>query len=230
MKNILLIIVCLVFNNFCSVAQQPGKKYPVPEFSNEVYYLKKDSVNSLIRLEKGSSKLESKTKMGGLGGSEMGYEIDGEKSTTRLRSGTDLSFVFSSGVASGSTSESGSNSFERDSMMKANGMDPSMMQQGMGGMGSMTDPASSLTLYKAETGKGKRKVMIQKSPGAMPFGSKKIKMSDKLTFSVKKINEGYWELVIDKYLSKGEYIFTYSNIMSMNGMSGETLLFAFAIE
>jgi hypothetical protein len=49
-----------------------------------VYYLKKDSINSVIRLEKGSSKMEAKTKMGGLGGSEMGYEMSGEKSTVLL--------------------------------------------------------------------------------------------------------------------------------------------------
>jgi hypothetical protein len=104
------------------------------------------------------------------------------------------------------------------------------MGQGMPGMSSMTDPANSITLYKVETGKGKRKILLQKSPGAMPFGGKKIKSSDKLTFSVKNIKEGYWELVIDKTLSKGEYIFTHTNAMSMSGMSGDLLLFAFGID
>ncbi|MBA3673787.1 MAG: hypothetical protein H0W75_02335 [Chitinophagaceae bacterium] len=56
------------------------KKYPEPEFSNERYYLKKDSVNTAIRLEKNSSKMEAKTKMGGLGGFENGYEMEGGKS------------------------------------------------------------------------------------------------------------------------------------------------------
>jgi hypothetical protein len=202
-----------------------AQKYPQPEFSNEVYYLKKDSINLVVRLEKGSSKMESKTKMGGLGGSEMGYEMVGEKSGVRLVNAKNLSFVFSTGASSGSSSSNA----ERDSMMKANGMDPSM-GQGMPGMSSMTDPANSITLYKVETGKGKRKILLQKSPGAMPFGGKKIKSSDKLTFSVKNIKEGYWELVIDKTLSKGEYIFTHTNAMSMSGMSGDLLLFAFGID
>jgi hypothetical protein len=87
-----------------------------------VYYLKKDSMNSVIRLEKGISKMESKTKMGSLGGSEMCYEMSGEKSTVRLNKVNNFSFVFSSGTSSGSSSSNA----ERDSMMKANGMDPSM--------------------------------------------------------------------------------------------------------
>jgi uncharacterized protein YxeA len=70
-----------------------GQKYPEPEFSNEISYLKKDSVNSIVRLEKGSSKMDTKTKMGGFGGSESGYEMEGEKSTVRLNSGHNLSFV-----------------------------------------------------------------------------------------------------------------------------------------
>jgi hypothetical protein len=220
MKYFILSAVA-VFSNLILHAQ----KYPQPEFSNEVYYLKKDSVNSVIRLEKGSSKMESKTKMGGLGGSEMGYEIAGEKSGVRLNKVNNFSFVFSTGASSGSPSSNA----ERDSMLKANGMDPSMTQ-GMPSMSSMTDPANSITLYKVETGKGKRKILMQKSPGAMPFGSKKIKSTDKLTFSIKNIKEGYWELVIDKPLSKGEYIFTYSNVLSMNGMTGDLLLFAFGID
>jgi hypothetical protein len=199
-----------------------AQKYPEPEFSNEVYYLKKDSVNSIIRLEKGSSKMESKTKMGGFGGSESGYELADSKSAVRLKSGSNLSFVYSTGAASPSSSK------ERDSMMQANGMDPSMMQ-GMTGMNGMNDPASTITLYQLEQANGKRKVLLQKNPGMIPFGSKKQKSSAKYTFSVKKIKEGYWELVIDKFLPNGEYAFTMMNMMNM-GMGGETLLFAFAID
>jgi hypothetical protein len=75
-------LLCLILS--CTallLSAQPGKKnYPEPEFSNEVYYLQKDSIYSLIRLEKGASKMETKTKMGGFGGAEMGYTLDGEKS------------------------------------------------------------------------------------------------------------------------------------------------------
>ena len=199
---------------------QPDKiKYPDPEFSKEVYFLKKDNVATVVRLEKNSSKMESKTKMGGMGGSENGYTIDGEKSPVRINNTNNISFVFSTGASAPSSSSS------QDSMMRANGMDPSMMQSAMG---SMTDPANMITLYKAESGKGKRKILMMKSPGAMPFGSKKMQSSDKFTFSVKKIREGYWELVIDKPLTKGEYAFSMMS-MGMASMDGGTTLFAFGV-
>ena len=213
---------------FLSVATflyaQPDKtNYPEPEFSKEVCYLKKDSINSVVRLEKESSKVESKTKMGGMGGYEMGYVLDGEKSTARLNKRPDLSFVFSTGASVKSSSP------EKDSMMRANGMDPSMMNEmeGMSGMGGMMDPADMITLYKAESAKGKRKILMQKAGGA--FGGKKSQSSDKYTFSVKKIREGYWELVIDKPLPKGEYAFSMIG-MGMSNMDGSTTLFAFAID
>ncbi|MEP7373556.1 MAG: hypothetical protein ABI675_09235 [Chitinophagaceae bacterium] len=197
-----------------------AQKYPEPEFSSEVYYLKKDSVNSLIRLEKGSAKMENKTKMGGFGGSEMGYVLDEEKSRVRLTKRPDFSFVFSNGSSVKTSSP------ERDSMMRANGMDPSMME-GMNGAGGMNDPANTITLYKAESAKGKRKILMQKAPGA--FGGKKMQSSDKYTFSVKKIREGYWELVIDKPLPKGEYAFSMMG-MGMGNMDGSTTLFSFAVD
>ena len=91
---------------FCSIAylyvdafaQTNNAMYPEPEYSNEVYLLKKDS-NKVIRLEKGSSKMNTKTKLGGMGGMENGYSIEGAKSTIRLPSGNGLIFVFSTGVS-----------------------------------------------------------------------------------------------------------------------------------
>jgi hypothetical protein len=197
-----------------------AQSYPEPEFSNEVYYLKKDSVASVMRLEKGSSKLETKTKMGGMGGYESGYTLDGEKSTVRLRTGSNLSFIISKGGRGVSSSS------KTDSIMKANGIDPSAMS---GMMGNMNDPSSTINLYKAESEKGKRKVLMQKSGGAMPFASKKNQSSDKFTFSVKKIREGYWELVVDKSLPRGEYAFTMMG-MGVGSMDGSTTLFAFGID
>ena len=221
MKKCFFIALTILASSPFLFAQSEKTKYPEPEFSNEVYYLKKDSTNTAVRLEKGSSKMESKTKMGGMGGSESGYVLDGEKSTVRLqRTGSNLSFIISKG-GGGSSSSS-----QTDSMMKANGMDPSMMS---GMMGSMNDPSSTITLYKAESEKGKRKILMQKSGGAMPFASKKSKSSDKYTFSVKKIREGYWELVIDKTLPKGEYAFSMMG-MGMGNMDGSTLLFAFGVD
>jgi hypothetical protein len=97
----------------------------------------------------------------------------------------------------------------------------------MSGMGNTMDIGNTVTLYKAESEKGKRKILIQKSPGA--FGMKKVKSSDKYTFSVKKIREGYSELVIDKPLPRGEYIFT-AMAMGMGNMDGSMTLFAFAVD
>ena len=220
MKKYLFLSASAILTSLSLWAQPGNTKYPEPEFSKEVYFLKKDSVTTVIRLEKNSSKMESKTKMGGLGGSENGYSIEGEKSSVRLNNRNNLSFVFSTGASAPSSSSS------QDSMMRANGMDPSMMQSAMG---SMTDPANMITLYKAESGKGKRKILMVKSPGAMPFGSKKMQSSDKFTFSVKKIREGYWELVIDKPLTKGEYAFSMMS-MGMASMDGGTTLFAFGVD
>ena len=218
MKKIFLLSFILLITTVV-VAQL----YPEPEFSKEVYYLKKDSIYTVMRLEKGSSKMETKAKMGGMGGSESAYVMDGEKSTARLYGGNSLSFIFSNGASTGSSS-----SKERDSMMLANGMDPSAMQ-GMGEMGGgMNDPSSTITLYKLETSNSKRKVLLQKNPGMMPFGNKKQKSSDKYTFSVKKIRNGYWELVIDKTLPKGEYAFTLMG-MGMINMDGNTTMFSFGI-
>jgi hypothetical protein len=205
----------------CAVFLLHAQTYPEPEFSNEVYYLKKDSAYSVMRLEKGSSKIESKTKLGGMGGYESGYEMEGSKSTARLTSGNNLSFVVSKG-----TSATRASSPQADSMMRANGMDPSTVA---GMMESMNDPSSTISLYKVENEKGKRKILMQKSGGAMPFASKKNKSSDKYTFSVKKIRAGYWELVIDKSLPRGEYAFTMIN-MGMGNADGSTLLFAFAVD
>jgi hypothetical protein len=107
--------------------------------------------------------------------------------------------------------------------MRANGADPDMMR-------GMSEPSNSITLYKAEPAKDKRKVYLMKSPGVVnPFGSHKNQSSDKYIFSTRKIREGYWELLIDKTLPKGEYIFVMSN-MSMSNMDGSMMLFAFAVD
>jgi hypothetical protein len=201
----------ILFNTHWVVAQT----YPEPEFSNEPYYINKSAGNILVRLEKNSSKMDTKTNV--VSGSESGYSMDGNKSTMRLSSGNNVSFIFSSGT-------SGSSPAKSDSVMKANGVDPSML----GGM-NMSDPSQKLTLYKMESGKGVRKVLLQKAPGMNPFGSHKIQSSDKYTFSARKIKDGYWELVIDKPLPKGEYAFTMMS-MGIDAMAGGTILFAFGVD
>jgi hypothetical protein len=94
---------------------------------------------------------------------------------------------------------------------------------------SANDPSTKISLYKLTVEKGKRKILIQKSGGAASFGSKKNQSPDKYTFSVKKVKEGYWELVIDRPLPKGEYAFS---MMDMTGSSGAmgAMLFAFGVD
>ena len=211
---------------FCSIAylyvnafaQTNYTMYPEPEYSNEVYLLKKDS-NKVIRLEKGSSKMNTKTKLGGMGGMENGYSMDGPKSSIRLPSGTGLTFIFSTGEAPGKKT-----SPQADSMMRANGLDPSMIS-----MGGMMDPSKMITLYKAESEKNERKVYLMKTGGAVPFAGPKNKSSDKYTLSIKKIREGYWEMIVDKTLPKGEYAFTVMG-GTMANADGSVIIFAFAVD
>ncbi|MBL7700231.1 MAG: hypothetical protein JNK79_18840 [Chitinophagaceae bacterium] len=199
-----------------AMGQAGGKEYPQPEFSNEVSWYNKDN-NTLTRLEKGLSKMDTKTKAGGMGGAENSYSIEGEKSPVRIIAGNNLSFIYATGATDFSSAVS-------DSMMRANGMDPNMMKGG--GMGG--DPSNLVTLYAADPSKNVRKVILMKMPGM--FGGKKLKSSDKQSFSVRKIKDGYWELVVDKPLKKGEYIFTVAGGAGMGSMDGSTTLFAFGVD
>ncbi len=61
----------------------------------------------------------------------------------------------------------------------------------------------------------------------MKLLGKSKKESTKYTISVKKIREGYYEMIVDKALQKGEYAFTLMNYVSMDG---SYLLFAFGID
>lgn len=184
-----------------------GQTYPDPEFSNEVYALKKGNSPSLVRLEKNSSKQETKVKLGGFAGAEHGYTVEGQKSPVRL-SGANLSFVFSTGASANAKS---------DSTLRASGIDPNMFA----GMGM--DPSTMISLYKTDSDKGMRKIYLVKNSGA--FGGKN-KASDKYSFSLKKIRDGYWELVPDKPLPVGEYAFVVMGFTT----DGAHSLFAFGID
>jgi hypothetical protein len=197
----------LMFCAYVSYAQT----YPQPEFTNEVYFLKKDNSYSLVRLEKSSAKQETKVNM--IKGSEMGYEIEGKTSPIRLATGANICFVYT-------TTSSSSNS-KSDSIMRANGMDPNAMT----GLGN--DPSSAITLYKLNVDGGSRKIYLQKQGGY--FGSHKNQTSDKYTFSLKKIRDGYWELVIDKPLPKGEYAFSMTG-MGAADMMGAHTVYAFGVD
>ena len=188
-----------------------AQSYPSPEFTNEVYFLKKENSYSLVRLEKSSAKQETKVNM--IKGSEFGYEIEGKTSPVRLVGGNNISFVYT-------TTNSSSNS-KSDSMMRANGMDPNAMT----GFGN--DPSSAITLYKLNIDGGSRKIYLQKQGGY--FGNHKNQTSDKYTFSLKKVRDGYWELVIDKPLPKGEYAFSMMSAGAAD-MSGSHTVYAFGVD
>lgn len=211
-----LLRICFLSVILFTIVGVNAQTYPEPEFSNEIYYLKKDKDYSVVRLEKTSSKMDSKTKI--VGSSEQSYSIEGDKSPVRLTSGTNFSFVISKG------SSQGSSSGKSDSVMKANGLDPNMMNQM-----SMGDPSQTITLYKVNPEKSVRKIYLYKVGGYFSVGKSKLQSSDKMTFSAKKIRDGYWELMIDKPLSKGEYAFTMMN-PGMSGMDGSTLIFAFGVD
>lgn len=221
MKKNLLLLLSLMMSYMFAVSQnlptgQAGTKssYPVPEYSNEIYLVKKENTIVLIRLEKGSSKQEMKMKMMGMGGMDQGYELDGEKSPVRLSNGSNLVFIFYTGNAAGSTSP------EADSMMKANGMDPSLMSNPMS---SMMDPTQNISLYNSRVENGKRKILLQ----SMGIMGKSKKTATKYTLSIKKIKEGYYEMIVDKSLPKGEYAFV---MMEMGSMDQSFSLFAFGVE
>lgn len=215
MKKNLFLLLILILCTLPVIAQNTNPPYPIPEYSNEIYLVKKENTVTLHRLEKGASKQEMKLKMMGMGGMDQGYELDGEKSTVRLASGSNLVFLLYTGAAAGSANP------ESDSMMRANGMDPSMMSNPMS---SVMDPAQNISLYSMKGEKGKRKALLQ----SMGLMGKSKNTATKYTLSIKKIKEGYYEMMVDKsLLPKGEYTFV---MMNMGSMDQSYSLFAFAID
>ena len=138
-----------------------------------------------------------------------------KSSPVRFGNGDNISFIYSTATSSGSSNS------QSDSMMRANGIDPNTFN-GFGG-----DPSSMITLYKLDIDGGNRKIYLQKIGGY--FGKHKNQTSDKCTFSLKKIHDGYWELLVDKPLPKGEYAFSMMG-MGMQDMDGSHTVFAFGID
>ena len=97
MKKNLLLLWIPMLSSLLAISQNTNSSYPVPEYANEIYLVKKDSVITLMRLEKGSSKQEMKLKMMGMGGMDQGYELEGEKSPIRLHGGSNLVFILYTG-------------------------------------------------------------------------------------------------------------------------------------
>lgn len=216
MKKILLLQFALIANGSLLLAQKTAQQYPTPEFSNEIYFFKKDSAK-IYRLEKGFSKAEMKTKMGGMGGAENAYTLEGKKSPVRLEAGY-TSFIFFSG------DPTTDNNPHADSAMRASGMDPSMM----GDISGINDPSQTTSLYNMIAENGSRKVTLTSFQGMKILGKSK-KESTKYTLSIKKVRKGYYELIVDKPLTKGEYAFVVMSGMSMS-TDGSALLFAFGVD
>jgi hypothetical protein len=212
MKKNFLLSGCIVLSNIL-IAQN---SYPVPEYANEIYLVKKDSNISLVRLEKAYSNQEMKVKMMGMGGMDQGYATDGEKSTIRFSSGSNWVFLFYNGDPA---ADSTSSSAEADSAMKANGMD----MKAMSGISSMYDPTQMISFYNMKSEKGKRKILTQ----SMGLMGKSKSTATKFSLSMKKIKENYYEIKVDKSLPRGEYSFV---MMDMAGMGQSYVLFAFGVE
>ena len=217
MRKIFLFVI-LINTGGLLLSAQNKPVYPVPEFNNEINFLNKENM-TLMRLEKGSSKMESKAKMGGMGGGESGYILEESKSPVRIPGGSNFSFIYYTGTSHSTTPAT-------DSVMKANGMDASMSSQINTSMEMMNDPSRKISLYNMNAEKGSRKITIQAYQGMKIFGKSK-KESNKYTLSIKKIKEGYYEMIVDKPLSKGEYAFT---LMDLGSMDGSHLLFAFGVD
>jgi len=93
MKSAILIFVACTFSLVRVSAQSKSanpSSGPQPQYLNNVYFLKKDS---LISMEKGTAELKNKTKALGFGGSQTAYVMDGAKSSFRVKTGADLHFM-----------------------------------------------------------------------------------------------------------------------------------------
>ncbi|MFL5738580.1 MAG: hypothetical protein ACJ75B_00075 [Flavisolibacter sp.] len=217
MKYIFLLIAANLF--LYAGAQTKTVSYPTPEYINEIYFLNRDS-SKLLRLEKETSSIQSSH---GLGGGTNGATIEGKSSPVRLKQNEHLYFVFFGGGSEMTP--------EADSAIKASGMNASSTGNSMNmesASSMLMDPSQTTSLYSLEVSKDKRELIMQSYSGMKLLGKPK-KESIKYTLSVKKIRSGYYELVVDKPLPKGEYAFMIM-AMGMASMNGSYLLFAFGID
>jgi hypothetical protein len=207
----------LAFSLFLGSLAAEAQAYPNPDFNNEVCAYRKDS-NRLARLEKQSADINNKTGFGGFGGSSAEYDIDGGHAAVRFSEIDKYSFVFWDGSTGGATTAGA----RGDSMMRASGIDPNMIAQA-----GMQGP-NQFTLYKMEVSGGKRVIVIAKS-GGFSFGKKSSSGNEKYSTSIRKVREGYFEMVVDKHLPKGEYAFAIL-AMGMGSMHGGATLFCFGVD
>ena len=231
MKKNLLLLSYILLSGCLAMAQSKKPSYPEPEFSKEVYAYNKEG-DVLTRLEKETGSSKTKTKLGGIGGMENGYEIEGEKAHVRFPGMNNLSFIYTSsyGASKPGSGEApkGTEMAPADSMSMGDASGAPDMSGMSNMMENINDPSQMISLFKLTQKGGSRKVIIFASQGMTVF-SKKDKGSLKYTLSFKKIRDGYFEIVVDKPLPSGEYAFV--NNGGMNSMQGgQALLYAFAID
>jgi hypothetical protein len=224
MKKWMLSFFTLMLFSVGAIAQNNKQVYPEPEFMKEIYAYEK-STNTLVRLQKETSQVETKTKFGGFGGGESGCNIEGERSKVRFSSTQLPTFVFRS-KEDHSSSDNGMQ-MPMDSTNAGMGGDSiNKMMAGMGSINSMMDdfldPSKTISLYSMDQKKGGRTLVFQSMGGAF---SKNKKSNNKYTLSFRKIRDGYYEIVVDKMLPKGEYSFMNSAMGTM-----EMTLFAFGVD
>ncbi len=213
MKTVYVFPALLLFTG-AAIAQAHNnhQNYPQPEYANEIYFFDKTG-SSLVRLEKNSATMQSKARMGS---AETSYTIDDVRSRVRLQGDKNLHFIFYLG------DDGGAASAEDDSAAKASGIDFSMMES----LDKYTNPVYNTTLFTMSEDKGNRKTVIQSTQGMRLLG-KASKENTKYTFSIKKVKPGYYEMLVDKILPKGEYTFIIRDMMATDNSS---LLFAFGID
>lgn len=220
MKRLFVFYFICMFATSTSLAQNSKQAYPEPEFLKEIYAFNKET-NSLVRLEKEESKMETKVRFAGFGGGETGYNIEGEKSRVRFSSYKLPTFVFRS-REDHSSSDNTMGGADSLSMMMGNDSAAKMMSGMSNMMDDFLDPSKTITLYAMDTKKGVRSIIMGGSSGAF---SKKQKSSNKYAISFRKIKDGYYEIVVNKMLPKGEYSFMNSGMGSM-----DLTLFAFGVD
>jgi len=216
MKPHVAVAIVAVLMSASSFAQNDNANYPEPEYMQEIYAFNK-SANTLARLEKESSKLETKTKAMGWGGSESAYNFKGGKSDVRFSSAQLPSFVFrmrqdySGGMKNNKPVKNDTTHSNSNNMSQLTNM-----------MDDMMDPSKTIALYILDERSGERALVMQSSGGKF---SKKSKTSDKVVLSYRKIRDGYYEMVVDKPLPKGEYAF-----MNAMGAGSESTMFLFGVD
>jgi hypothetical protein len=214
--NVAVAMVAVLMST-AAFAQNNSASYPEPEFMQEIYAFNKGG-SALVKLEKESSKLETKTKAMGWGGSESAYNFKGDKSDVRFSSAQLPSFVFRMRQDFSSGKDMMKNEPTRNdtSHMNQNASQFTSM------MDEMMDPSKTIALYILDQRSGERALVMQSSPGKF---SKKGKTSDKVVLSYRKIKEGYYEMVVDKPLPKGEYAF-----MNQMGGASQSTMFLFGVD